>query len=223
MSALCRYFKISRNGYYKGHKREVRAFMVKEMVIEMIVQERRLQPRIGGRKLYHMYGERLHAFSPGLGRDKFFGVLRSEGLLVTRKRSYTRTTDSYHRFRRYGNLLKAMRVNAPNQAWVSDITYIRLREGFAYLSLLTDAYSRKVVGWHLSRSLGIEGSLTALQMALSSCGCTSGLVHHSDRGIQYCSDPYTALLQERGIRISMTEENHCYEPEFDITSSAVSI
>jgi transposase InsO family protein len=176
-------------------------FLGKEMVIDMIVQERRLQPRLGGQKLYHLYGDRLHALSPGLGRDKFFSLLRAEGLLVPRKRSYTRTTNSYHRFRRYGNLLRDMRVSGSNQVWVSDITYIRLRDGFAYLSLLTDYYSRKIVGWHLSRSLGLEGSLTALKQALSACSRTEGLVHHSDRGIQYCSNPYTELLQARGIRI----------------------
>jgi transposase InsO family protein len=158
-----------------------------------------------------MYGDQLHALSPGLGRDRFFDLLRAEGLLVPRKRSYTRTTHSRHRFRRYGNLLKDMRLSGSNRAWVSDITYIRLRKGFAYLSLLTDGYSRKIVGWHLSDSLGLEGSLAALRMALSSCSPGEGLVHHSDRGIQYCSNPYTELLQAHGIRISMTEENHCYE------------
>jgi transposase InsO family protein len=108
-------------------------------------------------------------------------------------------------------MLKDMQVIAPNQAWVSDITYIRLQEGFAYLSLLTDYYSRKVVGCCLSRSLGLEGSLQALQQALSVTRHPQGLVHHSDRGIQYCSAPYTSLLHQHGIRISMTEVDHCYE------------
>lgn len=185
--------------------------MGKELVIDMVIQERRLQPRLGGRKLYHVYGDRLHAIMLGLGRDKFFGLLREAGLLVTRKRSYTRTTASYHRFRCYGNLLKDMRLDKPNKAWVSDITYVRTRGGFCYLSLLTDRYSRKVVGWQLSRSLSIEGSLQALKGALSGCRDTEGLVHHSDRGVQYCCADYVALLREHKMRISMTEENHCYE------------
>jgi putative transposase len=104
-----------------------------------------------------------------------------------------------------------MQVERPNQAWVSDITYIRLRDGFAYLSLLTDYYSRKVVGWCLSRSFGLDGSLQALHQALSVTRRRQGLVHHSDRGIQYYSAPYTSQLQQHGIRISMTEVDHCYE------------
>jgi transposase InsO family protein len=211
VSGLCDYFKISRAGYYKERKEEVRRAVSRSLIVDMIAEERRHQPRIGVRKLYHIYGEAIHGICPRLGRDKLFALLRSEGLLVPRKRSCTRTTNSYHRFRRHKNLLKEVRVTAPNQAWVSDITYIRLRDGFAYLSLLTDYYSRKVVGWRLSNSLGLEGSMQALKMALSSCSRTEGLIHHSDRGIQYCSDPYTLLLQKREIRISMTEENHCYE------------
>jgi transposase InsO family protein len=180
-------------------------------VISLVMQERRRQPRIGGRKLYHLYSGVLHDLSPRLGRDKFFDLPRSRDLLVPRKRSSTRTTNSYHRFHRYGNLLKEMQVNRPCQAWVADITYLRLGQGFAYLSLLTDDYSRKIVGWQLSRGLGIEGPLEALKQALSRVRDTTGLVHHSDRGIQYCSNPYTELLLGREIRISMTEENHCYE------------
>jgi transposase InsO family protein len=182
-----------------------------QLVTDMIIQERRLQPRLGGKKLYHLYGEQLHELLPGLGRDKFFGLLRAEGLLVPRKRSYTRTTDSYHRFHCYGNLLKDKEISGPNQAWVADITYIRTRDGFSYLSLLTDYYSRKIVGWQLSRSLSIEGSVQALEKALAGCRCTKALIHHSDRGIQYCSMPYTEILHGHEMRISMTQENHCYE------------
>jgi transposase InsO family protein len=107
--------------------------------------------------------------------------------------------------------VKDIRVERPNQVWVSDITYIRTGDKFAYLSLITDKYSRKIVGWHLSKDLGIEGCLEALKKALSTCRNPSGIIHHSDRGIQYCSHPYTQLLTRKGLRISMTEENHCYE------------
>jgi transposase InsO family protein len=185
--------------------------MEKALVVDMVVQERYKQPRLGGRKLYHMYSGRIHAIYPGLGRDKFFGLLRAEGLLVLRKRSYTRTTNSWHHFHTYGNIVKGMCVTGINQVWVSDITYLRTRRGFVYLSLLTDYYSRKIVGWNLSNSLGIEGSKRALEMAIGGCSHTEGLIHHSDRGVQYCSYPYTELLSSHNIRISMTEENHCYE------------
>jgi transposase InsO family protein len=185
--------------------------MGRQLVIDMIIQERRLQPRLGGKKLYHLYGEQLHGLLPGLGRDKFFGLLRAEGLLVPRKRSHTRTTESYHRFRCYGNLLKDKKISRPNQAWVADITYIRTHSGFSYLSLLTDRYSRKIVGWQLSRSLSIEGSVQALEKALAGCRHPKGLIHHSDRGVQYCSTPYTEILHGHKMRISMTQENHCYE------------
>lgn len=150
---------------------------------------------------------------PGVsvGRDKFFGILRSAGLLVRRKRNYVRTTQSYHRFRVYKNQLKNKKISKINEAWVSDITYIRSNEGFLYLSLITDVYSRKIVGWSLSRNLQIEGAMKALKMAIKQrCG-TKDLIHHSDRGIQYCSKDYVSLLHENKITISMTEENHCYE------------
>jgi transposase InsO family protein len=185
--------------------------MSEAIIVEQVQRERAQQPRIGGRKLYHLHGELIHAHAPAMGRDKFFSLLRSRGLLVGRKRSSTRTTSSYHHFHCYGNLLKSVAVDGPNQVWVSDITYIRVGAGFSYLSLLTDKYSRKIVGWHLSQSLGIEGCLAALQQALRTSGDTQGLIHHSDRGIQYCSASYTGLLRAHGMRISMTEENHCYE------------
>jgi transposase InsO family protein len=181
------------------------------LILDMVVTERQQQPRIGVKKLYHIYNKDIHQVAPHLGRDKFYDLLRENDLLVLRKRSFTRTTNSYHRFHKYGNMLKGCVITRPNQAWVSDITYLRTRQGFVYLSLLTDYYSRKIVGWNLSRSLGIEGSLASLQRALKSCRETKDLIHHSDRGVQYCSNPYTELLHKNGMQISMTQENHCYE------------
>lgn len=147
-----------------------------------------------------------------IGRDKFFDILRVQGLLVERKKRYARTTNSYHRFYVYKNLVKNKAISRPHQVLVSDITYVRIREvKFVYLFLITDAYSRKIVGWHLSDSLAIEGALTALKMALKQCPDTAGVIHHSDRGIQYCSNEYVRLLKKNKVQISMTEENHCYE------------
>lgn len=146
-----------------------------------------------------------------MGRDKFFELLGRSGLLVKRRRKYVSTTDSYHRFRVYKNKLKHQVLSKSNQAWVSDITYIRTTLDFAYLFLITDAFSRKIVGWHLSESLKISGAVKALQMALRQCPKTKDVIHHSDRGIQYCSKDYVRLLKKANMEISMTEENHCYE------------
>ncbi len=180
-------------------------------MVSLALSVRREMPRLGGRKLYHLLQADLQGFR-GMGRDKFLGLLKEHDLLVGRKRSYTRTTDSRHRFRRYGNLLKNMTICGSEQAWASDITYIHTKKGFVYLSLITDLYSRKIVGWSLSRSLSVEGSLEALEKALQSRRNKSGkLVHHSDRGIQYCCHEYVSLLQKHHVLISMTEENHCYE------------
>jgi len=121
------------------------------------------------------------------------------------------TTQSGHRFKKYPNLIKSLSLHAPNRVYVSDITYIRTLEGFCYLSLITDKYSRKIVGYALSMSLSIEGCLEALRMALKDLNKTEQLIHHSDRGIQYCSKDYVDLLSENNVRISMTEENHVYE------------
>jgi len=172
---------------------------------------RRQHPRIGGKKLYFLLKDDMAQAGIRLGRDRFFELLARNKLLVKRRRKYISTTDSYHRFRVYRNLLKDKVLSKAHQGWVSDITYIRTRQGFVYLFLVTDAYSRKVVGWHLSGSLRIEGAVRALKMAIRQCPCAEGLVHHSDRGIQYCSIEYVGLLKKAGISISMTEENHCYE------------
>jgi transposase InsO family protein len=185
--------------------------MEKEIIIEMVREERRHQPRMGGKKLYYLYKDKLHNISPHLGRDKFFCILREFGMLVKRKHSYTKTTNSYHHFYKHKNLIKDITISRPNQVWVTDITYLRVEFGFVYLSLITDKYSRKIVGWYLSDSLGIEGSIRALRKALSTVRERRGIIHHSDRGIQYCSNPYTQLLAKHKMLISMTEENHCYE------------
>jgi len=169
-------------------------------------------PRIGGKKLYWLIQSDINRMGIKLGRDKFFDILRAHGLLVERKKRYARTTDSYHRFHVHKNLLKEKVLDRPNQAVVSDITYLRVAgKKFVYLFLITDAYSRKIVGWELSESLAIEGAIKALQMALKQCPNTNGLIHHSDRGIQYCSKEYVKVLRNKKAKISMTEQNHCYE------------
>jgi transposase InsO family protein len=182
-----------------------------DLIATLVNEIRRYQPRIGGKKLYYLLQNDLHKIDPGIGRDKFFDILRKKKLLVKRRKKYVYTTDSFHRFKVYKNALKNKLLTRSNQAWVSDITYLRTNSGFVYLFLITDAYSRKITGWSLSDSLGIEGAVNALKMAIKQCDEPKGIVHHSDRGIQYCSNEYVGLLKKFGMIISMTEENHCYE------------
>lgn len=211
MSSLCKYFGISRQGYYKSRNSAAQGMFKENLVVDMVLEVRGVMPRLGGKKLYHLLRNDLYQLGK-IGRDKFFSILRKNNLLVEPKRSYSRTTHSFHRFYKWNNLIKETEVNRINQVWVSDITYIRTLTGFVYLFLITDLYSRKIVGWSLSRSLSIEGAVDALKMALRSRkDKTLPLIHHSDRGIQYCSHAYVNLLQKQEIGVSMTEENHCYE------------
>ena len=179
--------------------------------MELIQTIRYKQPRIGSRKLFFLLYDDLQRVGK-IGRDKFISILRNNNQLVVPKKSYTRTTNSFHRFYKYNNLLYNKTINRSNHCWVSDITYIRTERGFVYLFLITDYHSRKIVGWDLSNSLSIEGGIKALNMAITqrSQG-NQELIHHSDRGIQYCSNAYVGLLQKHNIKISMTQENHCYE------------
>jgi len=146
-----------------------------------------------------------------VGRDTLFNLLRKHQMLTLRKKYSARTTNSLHRFYKYKNIIKDLEVSRPNQVWVSDITYIRTIKGFCYLALITDMYSRKIIGYDLSDSLELNGCVRALNKALYQAKSVKGLIHHSDRGIQYCSNVYTLILKRNKIDISMTEENHCYE------------
>ncbi len=146
-----------------------------------------------------------------IGRDTLFNILREYKMLTLRKKCSARTTNSYHRFYKYNNKIKNLEVDRPNQVWVSDITYIRTVKGFCYLALITDIHSRKVVGYDLSDSLELKGCVRALNKAIYNAKNIKELIHHSDRGIQYCSNVYTKILKRKKIQISMTEENHCYE------------
>ena len=202
---------MHRDAYYKLKKRKIKQEVVFNQVIEFVKEERIEQSRVGTRKLYEALKPIFNATGIKVGRDKLFDILREQDMLVKRKRASCKTTDSYHRFHKYKNLVKDMVVSAPNQVWVSDITYIRTIKGFCYLALITDLYSRKIVGYDISDSLELAGCLRALKLALRTARPVSGLVHHSDRGIQYCSNQYVKELKKRGIGISMTEENHCYE------------
>jgi transposase InsO family protein len=145
------------------------------------------------------------------GRDRLFDLLRSNRLLIKPLRSYTKTTYSKHWLKKYSNLIQQKKVIAPNQVWVSDITYIRTDKGYNYLSLVTDKFSRKIVGYDLSESLKAEGAMRALQMAINKEELQPGLIHHSDRGLQYCCYEYQHLLRDHQIQPSMTEHYDPYE------------
>jgi transposase InsO family protein len=211
VESICLQFGYTRQAYYQKKQRLVKLNMKEQLLLKEIRRIRQRQPRIGGRKLYKELKSFMISVGLWLGRDRFFDFLRDHGLLIERRRKYVYTTDSRHHFRTYRNLITDMEITAPNQVYVADITYIRTLQGFCYLSLLTDAYSRKIVGYNLSRSLSIEGSLAALKMALGQSADLTGLIHHSDRGVQYCSYEYTKLLKKNKMRISMTEQNHVYE------------
>lgn len=198
---------MSRQGYYKSLHVLENVRLREAFILEAVREIRKRLPRLGVRKIHYL----LPQFGISAGRDQLFDLLERFGLLIDRRRNFRRTTNSYHRFHKYPNLIKDLDVQRPNQVFVSDITYLQTQEGFCYLALVTDLYSRKIVGWDISRSLSIEGCQKALLQALKGISATSGLIHHSDRGIQYCSDGYVNILINKNICISMTEENHCYE------------
>ena len=206
-------FKLSRQAFYKYKQRRVAEELQEEIILQLVNEIRYKLPRIGGRKLYHMLQEDFNRLPSKPGRDKFFGILRQNGLLVQRTRRYTKTTQSFHRFRVYTNLIKDRTVTRANEVFVADITYIRLKDRFCYLFLVTDVYSRKIVGYKLSNSLAVEGALQAMRMAFSrQVGMnTRGLIHHSDRGFQYCCPEYVDLLQSHGIELSMGEVGNPYD------------
>lgn len=196
----------SRQSYYQGIKYIQQKAYESDIIIDEVLRYRKHQKRIGTRKLLDEMQYFLAAHHFQIGRDAMFELLSERGLLITkRKRRGCITTLSKHRFKKYPNIIRDFIPVAPNQLWVSDITYIHLPNSFAYLSLITDAYSRKIVGFYLSKDLTAKGPLHALKMALQSNPNITGLIHHSDRGVQYCCDAYVKILKQKKIKISMTE------------------
>lgn len=196
----------SRQSYYQGIKYIQQKAYQADIIIDEVLRYRKHQKRIGTRKLFEEMQDFLSAHQFQIGRDAMFDLLAEHGLLVTkRKRRGCITTLSKHRFKKYPNIIRGFIPIAPNQLWVSDITYIHLPDSFAYLSLITDAYSHKIVGFYLSKDLTANGPLQALKMALKANQNIAGLIHHSDRGVQYCCDAYVKILKRKKIKISMTE------------------
>ena len=204
---LCGLFGKTRLAYYDLRKRDHNLSEIHLVVLELVSIIREDMPRLGSKKLYYLIAPTLRRQEIKLGRDAFHELIKSYGLTAKKKRLYPKTTWSEHWLRKYPNLIKGFIPDKPNQLWVSDITYIRLTNDFSYLSLITDAYSHKIVGYFLSESLNNRGTLSALKMALFQLPQDKevNLIHHSDRGVQYCSYDYIDLLTSSGIKASMTE------------------
>ncbi|MDO6792220.1 IS3 family transposase [Tamlana sp. 1_MG-2023] len=211
LTTIAKCFNLKRDAYYKFKDRANKRLKTEQQIIKIVKKRRKSLPREGVRKLKKSLYDEFTKANLKVGRDTLFNVLRKHNMLTLRKKYSSRTTNSLHRFYKYKNIIKDLEVNRPNQVWVSDITYIRTIKGFCYLTLITDMYSRKIVGYDLSDSLELNGCVRALKKALYQAKNTDGLIHHSDRGIQYCSNVYTQILKRKNIGIRMTEENHCYE------------
>ena len=208
---ICGLFGKTRQAYYKRKKETYKESINEDLVLTVVKKIRETQKRTGGRKLLEMVKGKVDQ-EQLMGRDEFFNLLRSHGLLVRKRKFRAVTTNSFHWLHKYPNLIKGLSPERPNHLWVSDITYINTDNGFLYLYLITDAYSRKIIGWHLSDNLGSDNAILALFMAISQLPANCGeIIHHSDRGIQYCSLKYVKILEAHGIKISMTENGDPYE------------
>ena len=204
-------FGLSRQSYYKNKTNRIKRNADLTIVRDMVMRIRCKMPRIGTRKLYYLIKDGLNVLHIKIGRDVLFNFLRAEHLLIKPKRSYVKTTNSKHWMKKYPNLIKNIEVTKPEQLWVSDITYIQTEQGHNYLSLITDAYSKKIMGYELLDNLSTAGPLKALESALKNRKYTHDLIHHSDRGLQYCSAYYINTLKENNVIISMTENGDPYE------------
>lgn len=209
---LCRLFGRTRHAYY-DHQWRVREVGLKdEIVLQHVLDIRKKQNRIGTLKLHHMLGEPLEQHGIKIGRDYLFELIRAHGLHIRNRKRKMVTTNSRHWMHRYNNLIRELVINAPEQVWVSDITYIQLRKQWGYLSLITDAYSKKIMGWAFRKDLSAQGCIDALQMAIAERKYPlTKLIHHSDRGSQYCSKSYVDMLTDHNIAVSMTENGDPYE------------
>ena len=209
---LCRLFGKSRHAYYDHQWRVQDQGLRDDIVLQNVLEIRKSLPGTGTLKLHEMLKVPLESHKIKIGRDYLFLLMREHNLDIRRRKRKAITTDSRHWMHKYNNLIRELSVTRPEQVWASDITYIRLINQWGYLSLITDAYSRKIMGYSFRKDLSAKGCIDALEMALQArMYPQSKLIHHSDRGCQYCSGPYVSLLVENGIAISMTENGDPYE------------
>ncbi len=203
---------MTRANYYARRQARQREAVDAGLVVALVQAERQVQPRLGTRKLRVLLAAPLAAAGIKLGRDRLFAVLRAAGLLLApQPAEFPCTTRAQHYLPVFKNQVKDRALSRPNEVWVSDLTYVRTRAGFVYLALVTDQYSRKIVGYHCGETLAAAGCVRALEMALADLPAGAQPVHHSDRGVQYCCHEYVAVLTGRGLDISMTETDHCAE------------
>lgn len=207
LAKLCGWFGITRQAYYQNSWKAIDVSIEEELVLGEVKRIRVRHVRMGTRKLYDKMQTFMLEHQIKMGRDALFNLLSANHLLVKRRKRRIQTTQSFHWLRKYPNLIRDFVPTAPNQLWVSDITYWKINGSYVYISFIADAYSHKIVGYHVADSLSSVETIQALKMALSDLGSESHfqLIHHSDRGVQYCHHEYVKLLQDNDIKISMTE------------------
>ena len=206
LAKLCGWFGVTRQAYYNHSWKAFEVVSKHHIIVDRIKEIRESHPRLGTRKLFDMLQPFFKEHHIKMGRDSLFNLLHISDLLVRKRKRKISTTNSYHRFRKYPNLIIEFILTAINQLWVSDITYWKIGEKYVYISFITDAYSHKIVGYHVAKTLETIESIQALKMAFSSLNAKPvHLIHHSDRGIQYCSNSYVKLLQDYEVKISMTQ------------------
>ncbi|TAF98645.1 MAG: IS3 family transposase [Cytophagia bacterium] len=211
LQTICRLLGYSSQAYHKKQKQRMMLQYNEQLILQQIDAIRKYQPRCGGRKLFIMLQSFFLQHKITMGRDIFFDLLRHNKLLVRKTKRSIHTTNSKHHFRRYPNMVKDFTPLKAHELWVADITYIPLKNRFAYLFLITDAYSRKIVGFHVSDDMKVSSATMALRKALAQKPPETIVIHHSDRGIQYCSTAYVQLLQQHHAHISMTQNGDPYE------------
>lgn len=207
LAKLCSWFGVSRQAYYQYNWEVISVTVEDELILHQVRKIRQDHRRMGTRKLYELLQPFLLCEQIKIGRDALFDLLSVHHLLVRKRNRKMKTTNSYHHFRKYPNLIENLVPTAVHQLWVSDITYWKLKNDHLYISLITDAYSHKIIGYHAGETLEAVESISALHMALSALGAERQCrpIHHSDRGIQYCSQAYVEILKSNEMAISMTE------------------
>ena len=208
---LCGLFGKTRHAHYDALWRKERSVVKEDIILQEVVNIRKQLPRLGTRKLHYLLDNILLSHDMTIGRDYLFDLLSDHNLLVRQRKRKAITTNSRHWMKKYSNLIKDLDITRPEQVWVSDITYIRMLNQWGYLSLITDAYSRKIMGYSLRMDLTAQGCIDALKMALNNREYQEPMIHHSDRGSQYCSHQYVGMLLKNKTAISMTENGDPYE------------
>ena len=211
LETLCAIHGVSRQAFYHYQNHQATERLKREMVLQLVCQIRARQPRIGVRKLYQLLKPDFEKLNCQLGRDALFRLLKAHGLLVGSSKRGHNTTCANHRFHRYPNRITDVVGDRIHQVFVADITYLQTVDGFVYLALVTDLFSRKIVGFDVSDSLSVDGALRACKMAIQPVTQSDALIHHSDRGVQYCCHAYTQLLESHGVQLSMTQNGDVYQ------------